>query len=334
MKAETTLRLFRAIAQESKADIDILCRKIIAEEKRKGHTKLADQLDSIFRKANPDSSSVPSPALKQVRNLKLDSLPRTNRDNQLLVQSIDRESLRHHMVLPDYVESRFISVEKEYAASKRLAKYGLVPKKKILLYGPPGCGKTLGAERLAHNTGLPLLKVRMDALVSSYLGESASNLRKVFELATAHPCVLLLDECDFIAKSRDKGNDVGEIPRIVNMLLILLDEFEAPGLLVATTNLETSLDSAIFRRFDDSIEVSLPSADDIARLMSMSLSSIRQAKDLSLSSYSKKMEGASAAVVVKVAQAAAKNAILMGRDVVANMDIEKSISELISQHSH
>lgn len=94
------------------------------------------------------------------------------------------------------------------------------PKKKILLHGAPGCGKTLSAERIAWNLGLPLLKVRFDSLISSYFGESASNLRLVFDYCKKEPVVLLLDECDFIAKSRIATQDVGEVPRIVNMLLV------------------------------------------------------------------------------------------------------------------
>lgn len=109
----------------------------------------------------------------------------------------------------------------------------------------------MSAERIAWNLGLPLLKVRFDSLLSSYFGESASNLRMVFDYCKNEPVVLLLDECDFIAKSRTTAQDVGEVPRIVNMLLTLLDEYDAPGLVIATTNLKVSLDEALFRRFDD-----------------------------------------------------------------------------------
>ena len=96
------------------------------------------------------------------------------------------------------------------------------------------------------------------SLYSSYFGESASNLRAVFDYCKKEPVVLLLDECDFIAKSRVSTQDVGEVPRIVNMLLTLLDEYDAPGLTIATTNLKVTLDEALFRRFDDVIEIPIP----------------------------------------------------------------------------
>jgi len=155
------------------------------------------------------------------------------------------------MVLRPEVEHRFARIEREYAARERLLAFGLKARKTILLYGPPGCGKSLGAKRLAWNTGLPLLKVNFDALISSYFGESATNLRSIFDVVKQEPCVFLLDECDFIARSRMNAKDIGEASRIVNSLLQLMEEFDAPGLLVATTNIESALDSAIFRRLDE-----------------------------------------------------------------------------------
>ena len=162
------------------------------------------------------------------------------------------------MILPEPVEQRFIRIEKEFAARARLATHGLEPRRRILLHGPPGCGKSLGAERLSWATGLPMHKIRFDTLISSYFGESAANLHRVFEAAEQRPCALFLDECDTIARSRVEGNDVGEVPRIVNMLLQMLEDFRGDGLVIAATNIEDALDHAMFRRFDEVIEVPRP----------------------------------------------------------------------------
>ena len=198
----------------------------------------------------------------------------------------------------------------------------------MLLYGPPGCGKSLGAKRLAWNTGLPLIKVRFDALISSYFGESAANLRTVFETAKERPCVLLLDECDFIARSRVQSNDIGEASRIVNSLLQLMEEYNAPGLLVATTNIEDSLDEALFRRFDEVFLVPPPGPEEIDKLLKHSLSGVSVAENVDWRDVARTLTGQPAAMVVKVAQDAAKAAVLAGQKIVTPAHLREATSDL------
>lgn len=254
-------------------------------------------------------------------------MPKSKRTNSQLVAYIPREQLKHHMILPNEVEERLLSIKQEYVSRERLKKFNLVPKRKILLYGPPGCGKTLSAERIAWNLGLPLLKVRIDSLLSSYFGESASNLRMVFDYCKSEPVVLLLDECDFIAKSRITTQDVGEVPRIVNMLLTLLDEYDAPGLVLATTNLKVSLDEALFRRFDDVIEMPMPGKSERMRLLEMTLSAIPVSPDVDMDEISNKLDGYSAANIVLIAQRAAKIGVLAGCKKVCNEHFVKALEE-------
>jgi SpoVK/Ycf46/Vps4 family AAA+-type ATPase len=232
------------------------------------------------------------------------------------------------MVLPKAVDARFARIEKEFAARERLGAHGLRPRKTILLYGPPGCGKSLGAKRLAWNVGLPLLKVRFDALISSFFGESAGNLRMVFEEAKTRPCVLLLDECDFIARSRTHSKDIGEVSRIVNSLLTLMEEYDAPGLLVATTNIEESLDTALFRRFDEAFMVPPPGEEEAENLLKLTLSAVQLAPDIDWKLLVQSLKGASAAMIVKTAQDAAKAAILAGQKLVTSGHLKTAVSEL------
>ncbi len=238
------------------------------------------------------------------------------------------------MVLPVPVEARFKRIEREFAARFRLATHGLKPRHRILLYGPPGCGKSLGAERLAWNTGLPLRKVRFDTLLSSYFGETMSNLRKVFDAAQASPCALFLDECDTLARSRTERNDVGEATRITNGLLEMLENHRGEGLVIAATNLDSALDSALFRRFDEVLKIPLPGAEEIERLLRTTLSAISVERDVSWRELAHEMDGMSGSDVVRVGQNAAKYCVLEGRKKVTDSDLRYALGEVHERQQH
>lgn len=360
MKAELLKRLFRAIASNNDVAIHSLMGVVVEEERRKGHTVLADQLENITKKNSKNGSSLKAPQIAQssppvlpqslppdlsgrtlqdsvsaattYRPQELTELRNGKRFKHPLAVSLSRDQLRHHMILPDGVEQRFQRIEREYVARDRLAHFGLQYRQKVLLYGSPGCGKTMGAERLAWNTGLPMLKIRFDVLMSSFLGETASNLRDVFEAATQTPCLLFIDEFDAIAKSRNDNQEVGEIKRLVNTFLLLLDEYAASnGLLVAATNLDRSLDHAVWRRFDDVIEVPKPTRTEIRGILEQTLSSVEVGL-LDWEALTQRMDGFSAAETVKVGQDAAKRAILEREELVSQQHLEEAIREIRVLH--
>jgi len=325
MNADILKRVVRAIADGSQNDLDRLADKIVEAERRTGHKRLADQLEAILKQPRKRvNGHKPTGDIDR----KLTELPLSRRNAESLATLLPTESLEHHMVLPTATEERFARIECEYAARERLWQHGLRPRKTILLYGPPGCGKSLGAKRLAWNTGLPLLKVRFDALISSYFGESAINLRSIFTAAKELPCVLLLDECDFIARSRTNTKDIGEASRIVNSLLQLMEDYDAPGLLVATTNIESSLDPALFWRFDEVFYVPLPSAEQIHKLLRLTLSAVRLAEMVNWDRIVEQLSGASAAMVVKAAQDAAKAAVLGEKKGVTESLLLQAVAEI------
>lgn len=334
MKAETAKRLFRLVASEKSEDLRVLCLKIVEEEFNKGHKSLAKELALILEKSatveTPPRTTINNVGVKHIRSLNeyalnSTSLPKSRRFNDPLVQLIPFEQLRHHLVLPEAVLKRYERIIKEYAARDRLAKHGLTYKRKVLIYGPPGCGKTLSAEYLAWRTGLPLVKVRLDALISSYFGESAANLRSVFESTSHTQCVLFLDECDFIAKSRTTGNDVGEVSRLVNTLLTLLEEYKAPGLLIAATNLTSTLDKAIFRRFDEVFQVPRPTKHEVERLLRATLASFIQPRSKLIESIVPLLDGNSASTIVNIANDSAAAVVLEGREYVQADDLKNAI---------
>ena len=327
MNADILKRVVRAISEGAQSDLDRLAVKIVESERKTGHVRLAEQLDAILKQPRPKRLLAPPiPPIADIERT-LKELPLSRRHGESLATLLTTDALEHHMVLPPAIEERFARIESEYAARDRLRTFGLKPRKTILLYGPPGCGKSLGAKRLAWNTGLPLMKVRFDVLISSYFGESATNLRTIFVAAKERPCVLLLDECDFIARSRINSKDIGEASRIVNSLLQLMEEYDAPGLLVATTNVESSLDPALFRRFDDVFMVPVPGPVEIERLLRMTLATVKLAEPINWAALVEHLTGASAAMVVKAAQDAAKAAVLSGKQLVAQANLLQAITE-------
>ena len=252
-------------------------------------------------------------SVKQIASERSLILLPLNRERLSMATIVEREKLRHNMVLPDTVERRFRRIECEYAARDRLAVHNLHYRQKILLYGVPGCGKTLGAERLAWNTGLTLVKVQFDSILSSFLGDTAKNLRKIFEEVSQTPCVLFFDECDSIIRTREDEKDVGELKRVVNTFLQVLDEYPENGLIVMATNLTKSLDSAIWRRFDDAIKLPKPGKREVQSLLIQTLNASfenAQTEGLDWDILLWETKGFSAAQVVRVAQNAAKTVIM------------------------
>lgn len=323
MNAETLKRVFRAIADGSPNDLNRVARSIVDTERDGGHARLADELSAILASSRPTSLAV-----RRINSPTVTALPTSRRSHEALALLTPASELEHHMVLPPEVEDRFQRIEREYAARERLLAHGLKPRRTVLLYGPPGCGKSLGAKRLAWNTGLPLMKVRFDSLLSSYFGESAANLRALFDGARETPCVLLIDECDFIARSRASSRDVGEASRIVSSLLQLMEDYDAPGLLVATTNLEGSLDEALFRRFDDVFMVTPPGPVEVEQLLRMTLSAVKISSGVKMRAVVASLAGWPAAQVVRAARDAAKLAVLDSRAEIQSLDLQRAVMAL------
>lgn len=319
-------RLFKSIEGNQDTPLIRIAYSIVEDEKRKGHIILANKLNTILE-GNLAKSSNLKPSLKIARENDY-KVPVDRRYRLPLANHTEHEFLRHEMVLSQEVDSKILRIEKEYLARERLAHHGLKPRKKILLHGSSGCGKSMAAERIAHDLGLPFYKVRFDSIISSYLGESASNLQKLFESIKEYPCVLLLDEFDIIGKQRQvNSNDVGEIHRIVNILLGLLEEYDGEGILIATTNFEGSIDNALFRRFDDFIELPRPNEKEIIDVLKISFSALKLNQEIKLKNFAKKMNGLSYAIIVKIANDAAKKAIINSNNDISIEDLNRALEE-------
>lgn len=164
----------------------------------------------------------------------------------------------------------------EHSNKKKLQHAGLKPKSKLLFYGPPGTGKTLTAHYIATILGLPLCIVQLSHVVSSLMGDTASNLSKIFNFISSNPCVLLIDEFDTFAKNRGDSNDVGELQRIVNTLLQNLDSHSASeSIVIAATNYDESLlDQAVWRRFDGVLKFEIPTSGEVIHFLKYILNGV------------------------------------------------------------
>ena len=178
-------------------------------------------------------------------------------------------------VLEPELEAAMVDLLKEWDRVEELARMGVKPNLRCLLYGAPGVGKTLLARFIGHQLHLPIVEARLDGLVSSFLGTTARNIGALFDFADRYRCILFLDEFDAIAKARDDSQEVGEIKRVVNTLLQCLDVRNVQGFTLAATNHEHLLDPAVWRRFEARIRIPKPETDTRAVLLKRFLEPVR-----------------------------------------------------------
>lgn len=178
-------------------------------------------------------------------------------------------------ILEEALEAAITDLLREWDQIEELAKMGVQPNTRCLIYGAPGVGKTLLARHIARHLNLPLVEARLDGLVSSFLGTTARNIGALFDFADRYRCILFLDEFDAIAKARDDSQEVGEIKRVVNTLLQSLDARGRYGFTLAATNHEHLLDPAVWRRFEARIHIPLPNSEAREEILSRFLQPVR-----------------------------------------------------------
>jgi len=247
------------------------------------------------------------------------------------VERIEPEVTKADIVLTAANVRVFTGLLNEFRRGDDIRQHGLPVRSKLLFCGPPGCGKTFCAEAFANELGLPLYIVKLDRLISSYLGETAGNVRKIFEFARKQPCVLFLDEFDALARARDDTSEHNELRRVVNSLLLFIDRIKPRGFLVAATNLDQSLDPAVWRRFDEVIWFDMPDASSIERYLRLRFKNVRT--DFEPSQLVGSVEGFSYADIERICIQAMKTSIIERRKTVTDRDFKAAVAEEVRRRS-
>ncbi len=230
---------------------------LIADEKAKQHHVLADRLHGALRSA---ANGVPQP------NTPPESAARGPSTRDLFVDRIPKRRL-DDLLLPTVTRNACDELIEEQRRADVLRSHGLEPRHRILLAGPPGNGKTSLAEAIAESLSVPLLTVRYEAVIGSFLGETAGRLRRVFDFARTTPCVLFFDEFDVVGKERGDIHETGEIKRVVSSLLLQMDDLPSWTIIAAATNHAELLDRAAWRRFQLRLELPAPSERQITQFI-------------------------------------------------------------------
>lgn len=313
--ADQVKALLKSHADSDDERFFAVAMQLAAHEARLGHGALAEEIRSLVdsaRKRRSFSQAVPI------------GRPRGELSN-LLNASWPKARL-NEMILNEELSEQIQRVVREQRHSARILEHGLAPRRKLLLVGPSGTGKTMTASVFAGELGVPLFAVRLDALLTKFMGEAAAKLRLIFDATSQTRGVYFFDEFDAIGSQRGITNDVGEIRRVLNSFLQMIEQDRSHSLIIAATNHPEVLDHALFRRFDDVLQYDLPSQEQACALLKARLGRLT-GKRVSWKRLAEAANGLSHAEITRAADETIKDALIHSRDAVSENEIKAMLQE-------
>ncbi len=289
---EQIKNLIKAHYEQNEEHFRSAALRIAASEAKNGHAKLAREIKHAL-----DSSDQ---SRYRIINF-------ANREG--LFNVTYPENSIDELVVPKELQFKLSRILREYSNREKLASYGLSSRRKLLLEGPPGTGKTMTASVLASSLSLPLSTVQVDKLITKYLGETSTKLRQIFSTISSNRAVYFFDEFDAIGADRNYDNEVGEMRRILNSFLQFIESDSSNSLIIAATNNRKMLDQALFRRFDDVLHYDLPSVEEIRSIVNQRTGAFSSTFSLS-NSAAKAMLGLCQAEIARLCDDAIKECLL------------------------
>lgn len=340
MKAKLIEALIVAHCSGDEAEFSKALIDLTKDEENKGNVALAAQLSNAYKRGS--NTAISNGAVSNIKKSNSNAIipqafqqiiaPR-DKDSMLELYEILRPEIKlSDVVLPDKQKEILIQIIQEQKDAEELMKNNILPANRLLLCGPPGCGKTITAQALANELNLPMAYVRLDGLVSSYLGQTSTNLRKVFDAVKGQNIVLFLDEFDAIAKKRDDSNELGELKRVVTTLLQNFDNMPSNVFLIAATNHQHLLDPAIWRRFNLAIVLELPNEEQREKLIIKWIDEMKVVANLNIKQIAKLSEGLNCAQIKELVTAGAKRYFINKRK-VSNDDIISILFQQLTLYS-
>jgi SpoVK/Ycf46/Vps4 family AAA+-type ATPase len=310
-KAEYIISLIKAHYNNELERFSTLSLQIAAHEAKLGHSLVANEIKTIIDSAKKDKVKTKI-FTKELQGLIIENVPAVNLSNIIASPSITDKIKR---------------VILEFVQRDKLRKHDLDNRRKILLSGPPGTGKTFTASIIANELNLPLFTILMDKMVTKYMGETSAKLRQVFDLIEQKQGVYLFDEFDAIGGERSRDNDVGEMRRVLNSFLQFIERDNSDSLIIAITNNKSLLDQALFRRFDDVILYNLPKEDEKLALLKNKLARYKKSKEVNFEQLLTEINGLSHAEISLACVDAIKETILIDNQLMSNHLILKAIRD-------